>query len=290
MKIGDRVKFVSDTGVGRITRINGSIVDVEIEDGFVMPCPMTDLVVVQEEDEIAAIRSFGVGDERPGVKKGKTKSDDKKKEAVKAKKEPSYAKYGKISLITDGADDDDDEYLDMDRIKDIYLRKKAAELQREREFEATRERQELMKKMVIESSETKTAEPEEAKEQKQKSTTLEMLADKMKLDIPKLVPAVEKEKKQSDIEVIDLHAHEILESTAGMSNGDIITAQLSRFTIALDLAVNSGRHGKIVFIHGVGSGKLKLELQKILRLKYPKLASQDASFKEYGYGATMIFY
>lgn len=284
MKIGDRVKFVSDTGVGRVVKINGDMVDVDIQDGFIMPCSIYELVVVQEEDEIAAIRSIGVGDERPGVKRGKAKAaEEKKKESIK--KEPAFIKYGKISLISDEEAGDDDDYLDMDRIRDIYIRNKAAEELREREFEEARERQEKAKMMVSESSENITPQPVE----ELKATTLEELAQKMKIDTPKPVQPP-KEKKASDIEVVDLHAKEILESTENMSNGDIITAQLSRFTIALNLAIDSGKHGKIVFIHGVGSGKLKMELQKLLRSKYPKVQSQDASFREYGYGAIMLFY
>lgn len=284
MKVGDRVKFVSDTGVGRVVKINGLMVDVDIEDGFIMPCSINDLVVVQEQDEIDAIKKIGVSDDRPGVKK-RAKAEEKKKEAAKGKKEPAYVKYGKISLISDDEDDDDDEYLDMNRINEIYIRNKAAEARREQEFEEARLRQEKAKLMVTGSSDCKEEEPV----QEMKATTLEELAQKMKLDIPKPLPP-QKEKKAEDIEVVDLHADEILESTAGMSNGEILIAQLSRFTVALDLAINSGKHGKIVFIHGVGSGKLKMEMQKILKVRYPKIASQDASFKEYGYGALMLFY
>lgn len=286
MKVGDRVKFVSDTGVGRVMKINGSVVDVDIQDGFVMPCSMSDLVVVQEEDEIAAIKSIGVGDERPGAKKKAAAVVVAKKREGSQKKEPAYAKYGKISLINDADGNDDDEYLDMDRIKDIYLRNKAAEVQREQEFDDARVRQERAREMVSESSETIVV---EEKEEKPKATTLEELAQKMNIDNQKPAPIV-KEKRASDIEVVDLHAPQILESTDGLSSGEIITAQLSRFVIALDLAVKSGKHDKIVFIHGVGSGKLKMEMQKILKTKYSKLTSQDASFKEYGYGAIMIFY
>jgi dsDNA-specific endonuclease/ATPase MutS2 len=45
---------------------------------------------------------------------------------------------------------------------------------------------------------------------------------------------------------------------------------------------------KIVFIHGVGNGTLKTELRKALDRKYKGHYYQDASFREYGYGATMV--
>ncbi|MGL5912806.1 MAG: Smr/MutS family protein [Bacteroidales bacterium] len=44
-----------------------------------------------------------------------------------------------------------------------------------------------------------------------------------------------------------------------------------------------------MFIHGVGSGRLKLYLRQQLCQNYPQLHYQDASFREYGYGATIVF-
>ena len=45
---------------------------------------------------------------------------------------------------------------------------------------------------------------------------------------------------------------------------------------------------KIVFIHGKGDGVLRKALLDELRKKYNKCRYQDASFQEYGFGATMI--
>ncbi len=92
-----------------------------------------------------------------------------------------------------------------------------------------------------------------------------------------------------DEEVVDLHAEAILDSTDGMAPGEILKAQLARFTVALDGAVKAGRQKRIVFIHGVGKGKLRYEIEKELKRNYPKLRYQDASFAEYGYGAIMVF-
>lgn len=114
------------------------------------------------------------------------------------------------------------------------------------------------------------------------------------------VPAAPKTKPQKttppphkpstkDEEVVDLHAEEILDSTDGMAPGEILKAQLARFTVALDGAVKAGRQKRIVFIHGVGKGKLRYEIEKELKRNYPKLRYQDASFAEYGYGAIMVF-
>ncbi|MCD8186827.1 MAG: DUF2027 domain-containing protein, partial [Rikenellaceae bacterium] len=101
--------------------------------------------------------------------------------------------------------------------------------------------------------------------------------------------ATSQQRLDHEPEIIDLHADAILDNTTGLSNGEIIQAQLARFEIALDLALHSNRRQRLVFIHGVGSGKLKHEMKKLLAAKFPKIRYQDASFKEYGYGAMMVF-
>ncbi len=93
--------------------------------------------------------------------------------------------------------------------------------------------------------------------------------------------------KQPDIEEVDLHIEEILDDHRNLSAGEILTAQMDRFTTALEGAIKSSIK-RIVFIHGVGNGKLKYELRKKLDRKYANLEYHDASFKEYGFGATMV--
>ena len=93
--------------------------------------------------------------------------------------------------------------------------------------------------------------------------------------------------KKADIEEVDLHIEEILVDHRNLSAGEILTAQMDRFATALEGAMKSAVK-KIVFIHGVGNGKLKYELRKKLDRKYAHLEYHDASFKEYGFGATMV--
>jgi len=92
---------------------------------------------------------------------------------------------------------------------------------------------------------------------------------------------------EADTEEVDLHIEQLVDDFSGLSAGEIMDIQMSRFTVALEGALR-GKTRKIVFIHGVGNGKLKYEIGKTLDRKYPKLRYQDASFKEYGYGATMV--
>lgn len=93
--------------------------------------------------------------------------------------------------------------------------------------------------------------------------------------------------KQPELLEVDLHIQELLDDYKGLQNSEILEIQLERFKSELDRAMKYGPK-KIVFIHGVGNGVLKIEIRKELDRLHRKLAYQDASFKEYGYGATMV--
>ncbi len=86
---------------------------------------------------------------------------------------------------------------------------------------------------------------------------------------------------------VDLHLHELVDNEKGIDSGDKIRLQLSTFKSELEGAIKN-KFDKITFIHGVGNGKLKHELRRELQRSYKQLKFQDASFKEYGYGATMV--
>ena len=112
----------------------------------------------------------------------------------------------------------------------------------------------------------------------------ELMVEKIK---PLATKKLQENSKPPEIMEVDLHIHEIVEDESGLTDGEILDIQLRRFEMALETALH-GNVRKIVFIHGVGQGKLKYEISKILNKKYPDLKYQDASFKEYGYGATMV--
>ena len=86
---------------------------------------------------------------------------------------------------------------------------------------------------------------------------------------------------------IDLHSSELLETTAGMDNKDILEYQLDVFRKTMDeYKLRKGK--KIIFIHGKGDGVLRQRILWELQTKYTRHQHQDASFKQYGYGATMV--
>lgn len=97
---------------------------------------------------------------------------------------------------------------------------------------------------------------------------------------------IKKIEKKPIIEV-DLHINQLLDSTTGMSNHEMLEYQLQKFHEVMRENLRK-KNQKIVFIHGKGDGVLKHALLKEFKSKYKKCQYQDASFQEYGYGATMI--
>lgn len=86
---------------------------------------------------------------------------------------------------------------------------------------------------------------------------------------------------------VDLHAGQLLETTAGMENKDILEYQLDIFRKTLEeYKLRKGK--KIVFIHGKGDGVLRQRILWELQTRYKRFHHQDASFKQYGYGATLV--
>lgn len=86
---------------------------------------------------------------------------------------------------------------------------------------------------------------------------------------------------------VDLHATALLDSTRGLTNVDILTVQIKAFHDTMrQYAKDKGR--RIVFIHGKGEGVLRATLLKELKQNYRHCTHQDASFREYGFGATMV--
>ncbi len=100
---------------------------------------------------------------------------------------------------------------------------------------------------------------------------------------PKVKP---KERNQPAMEV-DLHIQHLTKNDRHMSNFDMLNLQLETAQRQLDFAIRN-RIQKVVFIHGVGEGVLKLELESLFR-RYDNLKYYDADFQKYGRGASEVY-
>jgi hypothetical protein len=94
-------------------------------------------------------------------------------------------------------------------------------------------------------------------------------------------------KKDEFVLEVDLHIEKLVPNKRGMSNYDILTLQMETAKRQLDFAVKN-RMPKVVFIHGVGEGILKAELDFLLG-RYDGISFQDANYQKYGLGATEVY-
>ncbi len=95
-----------------------------------------------------------------------------------------------------------------------------------------------------------------------------------------------KQEKNGIVEV-DLHINALLDNTNGLSNSDMLHCQIDKFNeVMQEYRKKSGQ--RIVFIHGKGEGVLRKAILAELKQKYRSCTWQDASFQEYGFGATLV--
>ncbi len=85
---------------------------------------------------------------------------------------------------------------------------------------------------------------------------------------------------------VDLHIEKLVKSKKGMDNYDILSMQLDTAKRKLEYCIQK-KISKIIFIHGVGEGVLKSELQYLFNRYAVKY--YDASYKKYGLGATEVY-
>ena len=87
--------------------------------------------------------------------------------------------------------------------------------------------------------------------------------------------------------VVDLHIEELVDNLRGLSSADMLNRQIDEFRAVMDSNLrNKGR--KLIFIHGKGEGVLRNAILKELNHRYKGHDIQDASFREYGFGATQV--
>ena len=104
---------------------------------------------------------------------------------------------------------------------------------------------------------------------------------------PRSFVKVKKNKNEIPAPEFDLHIEKLVPNFRGMSNYDILTLQTDTAKRHLEFAIRN-RIPKIVFIHGVGEGVLKAELDFLLG-RYDQVFFQEANYQKYGLGATEVF-
>ena len=349
MKIGDKVRFISETGGGIVAGFQGkNIVLVEDEDGFQIPVRTNDVVVVETDD-------YNIKIETPTQKNDSEKIDfDPADRPVTFRPEPEERKGGdalsvylafvpmngkeltntkfETYIVNDSNYFISYSYATMESAN-CHLRS-AGEIEPNTKLfieEFDRETLNTLERINIQLIAYKRGKPFLAKpavdtqiridtvkfyklhtfkendffEQPALLYTIiendksvrplvidaqklkQEMAHKISTDSKKSLTQPVKQKSKDAPIVIDLHADELLDTTAGMSAADILNHQLDVFRKTMD-KYKKQTGTKLVFIHGKGEGVLRHAIIHELNYRYKRCPYQDASFQEYGYGATQV--
>lgn len=351
MKIGDKVRFLSEVGGGVVAGFQGkNIVLVEDEDGFQIPTSITDVVVIDNDD-------YNIKPEvqTPSTVKDDDEDYDPADSPITFTAEPEERKGGdalsvylgfvpvdikeitntkfEVYLINDSNYYIDFTYLTVEGTSwnlrsrgtvepntKLFIEEFGREVLNELErvavqFVAYKKDKGFLLKPTVDTQlridtvkfyKLHTFQENDFFEQAALIYTLiendkpvrplVVDAKKLKIEMARKVSADNKsktivqharKKAKDEPVVVDLHASEILDTIAGMSPADILNYQLDLFKKTMDSYM--GKHGtKIVFIHGKGEGVLRHAIIHELNYRYKNCPYQDASFQEYGYGATQV--
>lgn len=131
------------------------------------------------------------------------------------------------------------------------------------------------------------ATPEMIKRNKYEPEKESAFSDKKTITKDKKGDSVQQRRILKDTYELDLHIDNLVENSSDYSPSKILSLQIRRFHESIEEAM-SKKMRRLVIIHGVGQGILKMQIIKELKDKYPEFLFQDASFKEYGFGATLV--
>jgi len=131
-------------------------------------------------------------------------------------------------------------------------------------------------------------------EEKISEETLKHLQEKMniqqktKSSAANILSFLEKHKIDDKIAEVDLHIGELTDNLTNLETKDLLDIQLDYFKRCMQEAVKE-KLVKIIFIHGVGNGKLKTEIVKALE-RTEGIEYYDAPYARYGMGATEVHF
>jgi hypothetical protein len=119
------------------------------------------------------------------------------------------------------------------------------------------------------------------------SKSINQVLSEKALDKRRSLPKVKPKERFLPTMEVDLHIHQLVKSEKHLSSHDKKLIQLDTAKHKLEFAMQK-KIQKIVFIHGVGEGTLKIELEYLFK-RYNNLKFYDADYKKYGQGATEVY-
>ena len=96
-----------------------------------------------------------------------------------------------------------------------------------------------------------------------------------------------REKSGTPPMIVDLHIEKLVKNPAKLEPWQILDFQIDSAKNQLQWALNN-RKQRVVFIHGIGEGVLKAELETLLR-RYDNIRFYPANAAEFGAGAIEVY-
>jgi len=310
MNIGDRVRLIHGNEEGTIKKISSSgRIDVEIEDGFIIPSLKHELVLIHESER----KHFG----------GKPEEELQIETPIPISAPKDQGLYLAFVPINDQSlslyliNDSHHSYLAHcsevhgANHRTLFADKLNAGEAKKFDDRLLKEMDEwpsfLLRFIPIQSKLEKAIPAFERTLRMKPTQFFKHLSKAPRLDKSAYLFALEQTTKELDIRAlnlelntkpetlatkkpapsIDLHIEQLINDSSKMSNSEILRIQLEHFEKNLDQAIASGMD-EITFIHGIGNGVLRKEIHKrlsqIQNIKY----FQDTQKDNWGYGATLV--
>lgn len=310
MRQGDKVRMLRGVEEGHVVRlINDKLVEIETSDGFTMPALITDLVVISNEEnkyferpqkDIETVEKpkasqpgvFLVFEQEEGKKVAEVLFINNTEDAYlvvasevnqqgyyTTKINSSCAKHTSIKLSNYHLGE-------FDSWPSIAFH--LTQLDTKNGGEPV-----FIKKLFTAKAKNFFNKKISSPLRNNPAFVFNLLENSTKVDAEKLTDQLNEgkglvtpsKKPYSPIIEVDLHIQTLREDFDFLKPEEILPFQLQAFEKALDDAI-ANNCDEITFIHGVGAGKLKYEISKILS-KHPNVKFyQDADKQKFGYGAT----
>ena len=100
-------------------------------------------------------------------------------------------------------------------------------------------------------------------------------------------PSATNMRKRDEHMEVDLHYHVLTGVRDGIPSHEMLTLQMEHFDRMMRRAEQK-RIPRIVFIHGVGQGRLRQEIRNALSSYWPQCTCRDGDPRKYGHGATEV--
>ncbi|OYT14073.1 MAG: hypothetical protein B6I19_01745 [Bacteroidetes bacterium 4572_114] len=283
-KIGDKVNFLNEHGGGVVCKVvSSNLVYVRIEDGFEIPTMTAELVKVVDSTQQAGDMFVDKFTADNFAERGHSEEKEVEEEVV------FDDRTSPLDIFRAKGNDKNGVYLLY--FKDLSSKIlapvnaifsfKPTKFYRENIYQDSTFISDKAFLLILNEINTQAAVAEsELGEKYDEEIKLENAKPKKPEEV------INKHKTSPRDAVVDLHIGELVDDYSKMSSAEMLNYQLNYFVRCLESAIRAYLT-KVTFIHGVGEGVLKSKMKDIIN-EYDNVKTQDASLKNFGYGATEL--